>query len=189
MSHEISAAAILSNHLDVSNAIRELQRAGCELSRISVVGKDAHVDGRAVGYYNTGHRLNYWGTLGAFWGGLWGMLNGSAFFVIPGVGQVLVAGPLVASIVNGMEGEPTVPPQNALSAGLFHSKIHKDRLAIYETAVRGSKFVIFAHGAPFETFVASKVLTNLGHEVHALASVKEPYTVEATPRVVVIEVI
>src|SRR5271154_513152 len=90
MTHEISSAAILSNHIDVSNALRELQRTGCDLTRISVVGKDAHTDGRAVGYYNTGHRLNYWGTLGAFWGGLWGMLSGSAFFVVPGIGQVLI---------------------------------------------------------------------------------------------------
>ncbi len=188
MSHEISAAAILSNHIDVSNALRELQRSGCDLTRISVVGKDAHTDGRAVGYYNTGHRLNYWGTLGAFWGGLWGMLSGSAFFVIPGIGQVLVAGPLVASMVNGMEGESPIPPKNAFCVGLFQCKVQQDRLGIYETAIRGSQFVIFAHGAAFETFAIREILSSMGHEVHAMNKVKEAYTVEGTPRVIVIEV-
>jgi hypothetical protein len=40
-----------------------------------------------------------WGKSGAFWGGLWGMLSGSALFVIPGIGPLLAAGPLVAWIV------------------------------------------------------------------------------------------
>jgi len=37
--------------------------------------------------------MMYWGKMGAFWGGFWGLLFGSAFFAIPGVGPVLVAGP------------------------------------------------------------------------------------------------
>jgi hypothetical protein len=40
--------------------------------------------------------MKYWGKQGAFWGGLWGMLFGAAFFAIPGLGPILVAGPLVA---------------------------------------------------------------------------------------------
>jgi hypothetical protein len=188
MTHDIAIAAVLPSHMDVSNAIRELQRSGCDLSRISVVGKDAHTDGRTVGYYNIGHRLNYWGTLGAFWGGLWGLLNGSAFFVVPGVGQVLVAGPLVAAIVNGMEGERAMPPINALRAGLQQSKIHTDRLGGYETAIRGSHFLVCAHGNAHETADVRAVLIRMGHEVHAMATVKEAYTVETPPRVIVIEV-
>jgi hypothetical protein len=115
------------------------------------------------------------------------LLNGSAFFVIPGIGQVLVAGPLVASIVNGMEDELEIPPQNALSAGLYHSKIRKDRLGEYESAVRGSKFVLFAHGTSFDTVEVSEVLTGMGHEVHAITTVRDPYTVEAPARVYVVE--
>ena len=43
-----------------------------------------------------GDRMKYWGKLGTFWGGLWGLLFGAAFFAIPGIGPVLVAGPLVS---------------------------------------------------------------------------------------------
>lgn len=190
MAHDISLSAILANHIDVSNALRELQRSGCDLTRISVVGKDAHTEGHAVGYYNTGHRLNYWGTLGAFWGGLWGMLSGSAFFVVPGIGQVLVAGPLVSSIVNGMEDSPLIPPKDALSTGLFHAKMPKDRLAIYETAIRGSKFGLFAHGASFETFSIGEVLKRLGHDVHYVTTAKgHSRFEESPPRVIVVEVV
>ena len=57
-----------------------------------------------MGLYNTGDRMKHWGKLGAFWGGLWGMLFGAAFFVIPGLGPVLAAGPVVAWIVGALEG-------------------------------------------------------------------------------------
>ena len=49
---------------------------------------------QVVGYYNTGDRMKRWGKTGAFWGGFWGLLFGSAFFAIPGIGPLLVAGPL-----------------------------------------------------------------------------------------------
>ena len=69
------------------------------MKKLSIVGKDYHTDEHVVGYYNAGDRMMYWGKLGAFWGGLWGMRFGSAFFFVPGVGPLLVAGPLVTWIV------------------------------------------------------------------------------------------
>ena len=61
-----------------------------------------------VGYYTTGDRVKHWGKMGAFWGGLWGMLVGAAFFMIPGIGPVMVAGSLVAWIVGALEGAVVV---------------------------------------------------------------------------------
>ena len=69
------------------------------MRRLSIVGQGYHTDEQVVGYYNTGDRMKYCGKTGAFWGGFWGLLFGSAFFAIPGIGPILVAGPLVAWIV------------------------------------------------------------------------------------------
>src|SRR5271170_1820008 len=66
----------------------------------------------------TPDRMKYWGKTGAFWGGFWGLLFGSAFFAIPGIGPVLVAGPLVAWIVGGLEGAALVGGLSAIGAGL-----------------------------------------------------------------------
>ena len=60
-----------------------------------------------------------WGKTGAFWGGLWGMLFGSALFVIPGVGPLFAAGPLVAWIVGALEGAAVIGGMSALGAGLY----------------------------------------------------------------------
>src|SRR5580704_1440316 len=94
-----SVVAIYETHSQAEAALKKLQRAGCDMRRMSIVGKDYHTEEHAVGYYTTGDRMKYWGKQGAFWGGIWGMLLWSAFFWVPGVGQVLVAGPLVMWIV------------------------------------------------------------------------------------------
>ena len=60
------------------------------MKKLSIVGKDYHADKHVIGYYNAGDRMKYWGKMGAFWGGIWGMLFGSAFFWVPGGGPFLL---------------------------------------------------------------------------------------------------
>jgi uncharacterized membrane protein len=93
MTETNSVVAIYETHSQAEEAVKELQRSGFDMKKMSIVGKDYHTDESVVGYYNTGDRMKYWGKQGAFWGGLWGMLFG-AFFIIPGLGPILVAGPV-----------------------------------------------------------------------------------------------
>ena len=103
-----SVVAVYKTHTAAEEAIKELQRSGFDMKKMSIVGKDYHTDEHVVGYYNAGDRMKYWGKMGAFWGGFWGLLFGSALFAIPGIGPILVAGPLVAWIVAGLEGAAVV---------------------------------------------------------------------------------
>jgi uncharacterized membrane protein len=86
--------AIYSSHTAAEAAIKELQHSGFEMKKLSIVGRDYHTDEHVVGYYNVGDRMQVWGKTGAFWGGLWGLFFGSALFWVPGLGPLLVAGPL-----------------------------------------------------------------------------------------------
>ncbi len=94
MSKQNAIVGIYKTHTEAEAAVKELQKSGFDMKKLSVVGKDYHTDEHVVGYYNVGHRMKVWGKTGAFWGGLWGLLFGSAFFWIPGLGPLLVAGPL-----------------------------------------------------------------------------------------------
>ena len=91
MSDKNSVVAVFDSHERAEDAIRELQKSGFDMKKLSIVGKDYHTEEHVVGYYNAGDRMKYWGKLGAFWGGFWGLLFGSAFFWLPGIGPVLVA--------------------------------------------------------------------------------------------------
>ncbi len=158
MSEKNSAVSIFNTHTEAEDAVKELQKAGFEMKKLSIVGKDYHSDEHVVGYYNTGDRVKYWGKLGAFWGGLWGFLFGSAFFFIPGIGPIVVAGPLVSWIIGALEGAAIVGGLSAVGAALYGIGIPKDSIVKYETSLKANKFLLVAHGTGEEVEKAKKIL-------------------------------
>jgi uncharacterized membrane protein len=153
-----SVAAVYHTHPEAEQAVKELQHAGINMRSVSIVAKDYHTDEQVVGYYNVGDRMKRWGTFGAFWGGFWGLLFGSAFFAIPGIGPLLVAGPLVAWIVGALEGAVAVGGLSALGAGLFSIGVPKDSVLKYETAVKSDKFLLLVSGTESEVAKAREIL-------------------------------
>ena len=139
---------LYDTHEEAEDAVRALQRSGFDMRRLSIVSKDYQTEEEAVGYYTTGDRMKAWGKHGAFWGGLWSLLFGSAFFLIPGIGPLLAAGPIVGWIVGALEGAVVVGGMGALGAGLYSIGIPKDSVIEYETHVKAGKFLVVAHGSP-----------------------------------------
>jgi hypothetical protein len=155
-----TVVALFKSHTQAEEAVKELQKAGFDMKQLSIVGRDYHSEEHVIGYYNTGDRMKYWGKLGAFWGGIWGVLFGSAVFVIPGVGPLLVAGPLVSAIVGGLEGAAIVGGLNALGAGLFSIGIPKNSVLSYQSEIGAGKFALIAHGTPEDVARAKGILKN-----------------------------
>ncbi|MCY2993910.1 MAG: permease [Planctomycetota bacterium] len=150
MSEKNSVVAIFESHHQAEDAVRELQRSGFDMKKLSIVGKDYHTDEHVVGYYNAGDRMLAWGKLGAFWGGLWGLLFGSAFFFVPGIGPLVMAGPLVAWMVGALEGAAVLGGVSALGAALASIGIPKDSILQYEANLKAGKFLLILHAAPEE---------------------------------------
>ena len=170
MPEKNSVVAVFASHDQAEDAVRELQKDGFDMKKLSIVGKDYHTDEHVVGYYNTGDRMMYWGKLGAFWGGFWGLLFGSAFFWIPGIGPLVVAGPLVTWIVAALESAVMVGGLSALGAGLYSIGIPKNSIVQYETEVKSGKLLLVAHGTADEVKRARDLLNQTGAEtttVHA----------------------
>jgi hypothetical protein len=128
------------------------------MKKLSIVGRDYHTDEHVVGYYNVGDQMKHWGKIGAFWGWIWGCLFGSAFFFIPGIGPLLIAGPLVGWLVGALESAAVVGGLSALGAGLFSLGIPKDSILKYETALKTDKFLLLAHGSMDEITRAKEIL-------------------------------
>jgi hypothetical protein len=155
-----AVVAIYKSHAEAEAAVKELQESGFDMKKLSIAGRDYHTDEHVVGYYNTGDRMKYWGKMGAFWGGFWGLLFGAGFFWVPGLGQLLVAGPLVSWIVGGLEGAVMVGGLSAIGAGLYSMGIPKDSILRYETALKTGKFVLIAHGSLDEITRAKQILNS-----------------------------
>lgn len=144
------AVAIYATHQDAESAIRELEKSGFDMKKLSIVGKDYQTEEHVIGYYNTGDRMMAWGKLGAFWGGLWGLLFGSAIFLIPGIGPVLIGGPLVIALVSTLEGAAVFGGVSALGAALVSMGIPKNSALAYERELVAGKFVLIVHGTQDE---------------------------------------
>ncbi|WP_051670660.1 general stress protein [Bryobacter aggregatus] len=174
--------AIYDTHEQAEQAIKELQRSGFDMKKLSIVGKNPHTEEHVVGFYNAGDRMKRWGGAGAFWGALWGMLFGAAFFLIPGFGPVLVAGPLVAWIVGALEGALVVGGLSAIGAAFWSIGVPKDSILQYETAIKTDKFLVLAHAASEEAAKARDILKRTNpsemhtHSIQHAAGNPEPAT-------------
>ena len=165
MNENNSVVAIYASHTNAEVAVKELQRSGFDMKKLSIVGRDYQTDEQVVGYYNTGDRMKAWGKTGAFWGAFWGFLFGSAFFWVPGIGPLFVGGPLVSWIVGALEGGVIVGGLSAIAGGLCSIGIPKDSILQYETAIKNGKFVLIAHGTIEDTNRAKKILYRSKPEV------------------------
>jgi heat induced stress protein YflT len=157
-----SVVAVFHSHDDAEAAVRELQQDGFDMKQLSIVGKDLRTEEHVVGYYNSGDRMMYWGKQGAFWGafwgGMWAILFGSAFFWVPGIGPLLVAGPLALWIVGVLEGAVIVGGVSALGGALASIGIPNDSILKYETEVKNGKILLVAHGTADEVERAKDLL-------------------------------
>jgi hypothetical protein len=168
MSTMNSVVAVYGTHAQAEAAIKELQEAGIDMKSLSIAGKDTHTDEHVVGYYNVGDRMMRWGKLGAFWGGFWGLLFGAGMFAIPGIGPILVAGPLVAWIVAGLEGAAVVGGVSAVGAGLFSIGVPKDSVIKYDVALKTDKFLLVVHGTPEAVDHAKDIIERTEHQSYTV---------------------
>ena len=158
MNHAPVMTALYDTHEQAEEAIKKLQQHGYDLRQLSIVGRDYQSEENVVGYYNTGDRMMKWGGNGAFWGSIWGMLMGSAFILIPGVGPLLLAGPLVGMLVGALEGAIVVGGVSALSAALVSVGVPHNSVLEYETEIKVGKYMLLAHGTAAEVAQAREIL-------------------------------
>jgi len=155
--------SVFGSHTLAEEAVRELGRADFDMAALSILGQDYHSEEHVVGFYNAGDRVRHWGKLGAFWGGLFGLLLAPAFFWIPGVGPVLTGGvigsALMGMIEGGVFGAAIGGGMSALGAAFASIGIPEDSVLIYQSAVKAGKFVLMVHGTAEEVAKAKKLLS------------------------------
>ena len=160
MEHDHSPFYVFNTHIEAEQAIQSLSRAGFDMKKLSLVGKGYHTEEHPLGFYTTGDRIKTWGGMGAFWGGIWGLLFAPAVFFLPGLGLMAMAGPIVAALVSGLEGAVVVGGLSALGAALIQIGMPKDQVIKYETALKVDKYVLLVHGSADEVAKVHTVLAN-----------------------------
>jgi len=159
MKNEITVA-VCNTQYEAEQVVKELQQSGFNMKKLSIIGKDYYEEDKVVGYYNTGDVMKTWGKVGAFWGGVWGLIFGTGFFLIPGIGPLVMAGPFVSTFVGALEGAIVVGGLSALGGALFSLGIPKNSVLKYESDLKANKYLVIAHGTSEEIEKAKDIMNN-----------------------------
>ena len=153
-----SVVGIFESHESAESAVKKLADSNIPMKEISVIGKGYQTDEKVIGFYNTGDRMKFWGKMGAYWGGLWGLLAGGLFMTAPIIGPIVVVGSFSAMVITGIEGAVVVGGLSALGAALFSIGIPKDTVLQYENAIKADSFLVMVQGSQEDTERARDIL-------------------------------
>ena len=167
MSIDNLVVATYDSHQGAEDAVKDLQKSGFDMKKLSILGKGMENEQHVVGYYNAPERAVLWGKYSAIWGGLMGLLFGSAMFMVPGIGALFVLGPLAGWIFGAIEGAVIVGGLSALGAVFYSLGIPKNSVLQYETDIKMSKFLVLAHGTDAEVEKARQVLVRTAARTEA----------------------
>lgn len=158
MTTQGSYAYIFNTHAEAETAIRALSKSSFDVKKLSIVGKGYHSEEHPMGFYTVGDRMKTWGSMGAFWGSIWGILAAPAVFFLPGLGVIALAGPIVTLLVSALEGAAVIGGLSAISAAFMSIGASKDDVIRYDTALKADKYVLIVHGTPDDIGHARSVL-------------------------------
>ena len=137
---------VFDTHSQAEEATKLLSRSGFDIKKVSIIGKGYHSEEHPVGFYTTSDKIKSWGSTGAFWGGLWGILFSPAVFFMPGFGLLAMAGPFVSVLISALEGAFVVGGLSAIGAALSRVGVGNDQIIKYEIAIKADQFVMLIHG-------------------------------------------
>ncbi len=139
------------------SAIQELKNQG--LGRdLSLVTRDDEgepgVENRGVSYSD--QNLAEGSITGGALGGIAGMLAGAGALLIPGIGPILAAGPLAASLTGIVTG--------GIAGGLVDYGIPEERSEFYEEQVRQGSILVSLKSSSEKVDAAADILREYGAE-------------------------
>lgn len=99
-----AVVGVYASMKDAEAAVRTLLEHGAPPEQVSIVGRDLPSETHVHGFVTTGEVAKTAAKSGAWVGGLFGVLTGAALLFIPGVGALVVLGPLAAGALAAAEG-------------------------------------------------------------------------------------
>jgi hypothetical protein len=143
---QATVIAVYPDHASAEDAVRRLQADGIDMKNVSIIGKDFQAVEKPLGFVTPGSVAKDGAKVGAWSGGLFGLLIGAAFLIVPGVGPVVIAGPLAAALLGGAEGALGGAAFGGLMGALVGLGVSKDKAIRYESEVKAGKFLVTLQG-------------------------------------------
>jgi hypothetical protein len=162
MSNANAALTVFDTPLEIVAAIRQIQISGCGMNGLSVAWRDQHSLSSVTGYYRDGNRMKYWGDLDILWNEIFEILSGWAFYTIPDIGRVLIAGPLANWIVMALANAAIFGSMSAIGMGLYSVGISRNSIRLCEEALKDGKCILLLNGTAQEVNKATQIINEFG---------------------------
>jgi hypothetical protein len=155
-----SIVGIYATLAEAEEAVKALKDHGFPVQNVSIVARPGEDEVSSFpGFVTSGDVARASATVGAWVGGLCGILAGSALIWVPGFGPLVVAGSVSAMMLGGVEGAIAGAAVSGALGWLVGLGISKEKIPRYEEAVRAGKFLLIAHASSEQITLAHKILT------------------------------
>jgi hypothetical protein len=140
--YDRAAVGVYSNYTDAEEAVRMLVKANISLQDISIIGGERQAREALLGHYAppafVGQGLQHQGEREGVWaGGLFGLLAGFGSFFLPGLGMLVVLGPL-SGLIGGMAA-------GAIGGDITGQLTFTDIAADYRVWLAAGNFLVLVH--------------------------------------------
>lgn len=154
-------------HAQAEKVVNKLIDAGVAADHISLIAQGLELREQLQGYINTGDVARQSAGVGAWTGGLFGLLSGVAFLWVPALGPLIVLGPLV----NAALGAATGGAAGGLFGAILGHQIEKQHIPKYQSAIQAGKILVVVHGTPEELENVRRIMNeNNGQDVNTYAA-------------------
>ena len=139
--HEVEVG-VYKHHVDAEEAVKTLQDIGIPIHNISIIGGSQYTNAAAMGQIAPPEfvedKLQHESERTGIWmGGLFGLLVGFGSFLLPGVGLLMVLGPLTG-LAAGVGAGAVI---GGISGGLTYNEIAAD----YRNELKEGSFLVTVH--------------------------------------------
>jgi len=152
------AVGVFDSEDKAVRVIEKLIEEDFPADRLSLLRKTGGMGDDMLGlaYTNTAERVKAWGEHGVVWGALWGLLAGATgLFVLPGIGPLLAAGPVVEALGGAIAGAAVsggamagAAALSQLASALHRIGIPKPDVDKIRTAIEAGNYVVILHCDP-----------------------------------------
>lgn len=141
-----SIVGVFDTISEAEAAIRKLDQGHFPVQQVSILAQNLESEKDVHGFITSGDVAKEGAGTGAWVGGLFGLLMGSAFLWVPGFGPLLVAGHLAGILLGTLEGAAFGAAGGGLLGWLAGLGISKQHILKYEDQMKAGKYLLVIRG-------------------------------------------
>ena len=162
-----STVGVYDHISKAEKAIQGLEQGGFPIEQVSIVFQSLSEKEEVHGYIIVGDGAKSGTDLRVWRGGLFGLLPGAAFVWVPGLGQLVVVGPLATALLEGIEKAEAGSTGRGLLNVLIGWGVPRKYITGYKQDLKAGRYLVVAHGSIEEGAKARDILQGTGaSELH-----------------------